>query len=131
MRPSRYSRTKTARTARDSPSSIVKRRRDQSHEQPSFLSCSMIVPPCFSFHCQMRASRPSRPTSWRVLRSSFQSAFSTTPCVATPAWSVPGTHSASRPRMRQKRMITSWSVLLSAWPMCRTPVTFGGGMTIV
>src|SRR5580692_2387042 len=23
----------------------------------------------------------------------------------------------------------SWRVLLSAWPMCRLPVTFGGGMT--
>ena len=33
--------------------------------------------------------------------------------------------------MRRQRMSTSCSVLLRAWPMCRAPVTFGGGMTMV
>src|ERR1044072_238769 len=44
-----------------------------------------------------------------------------------PAWSVPGCHNTSRPRMRSKRQRMSCSVLLSACPMCSEPVTFGGG----
>ncbi len=51
--------------------------------------------------------------------------------VAMPAWSVPGSQSAALPRIRSKRIRTSWSVLLSAWPMCSAPVTLGGGITIV
>src|SRR6266699_2741101 len=55
---------------------------------------------------------------------------STTFCVAMPAWSVPGSHKASRPRIRSNRMSTSCVTLLSPWPMCSTAVTLGGGMTI-
>ena len=47
-----------------------------------------------------------------------------------PAWSVPGCQSTSRPRIRSKRASTSCSVLLSAWPICSEPVTFGGGITM-
>src|SRR5262245_51519554 len=32
--------------------------------------------------------------------------------------------------MRRQRISTSCSVLSSAWPMCRLPVTLGGGMTM-
>src|SRR5688572_11942689 len=32
--------------------------------------------------------------------------------------------------MRFQRTITSCRVFVNAWPMCREPVTFGGGMTI-
>ncbi len=56
---------------------------------------------------------------------------STTICVAMPAWSVPGCHSASRPCIRRQRISTSCTVKVSAWPMCRLPVTFGGGIMIV
>ncbi len=49
---------------------------------------------------------------------------------AMPAWSVPGCHSTSLPRIRSNRHRMSCSVLLSAWPMCSEPVTFGGGMTM-
>jgi hypothetical protein len=56
---------------------------------------------------------------------------STTICVAMPAWSVPGCQSASRPCIRRQRTRTSWSVLSSAWPMWRLPVTFGGGIMMV
>ena len=53
-------------------------------------------------------------------------------CVAMPAWSVPGTHSASVPAcMRAQRTITSCTVLLSPWPTWSTAVTLGGGMTSV
>ena len=33
--------------------------------------------------------------------------------------------------MRARRMQVSWMVSFSAWPMCSTPVMFGGGMTTV
>src|SRR5215210_760581 len=33
--------------------------------------------------------------------------------------------------MRSRRVRTSCSVMSSAWPMCRLPVTLGGGMTMV
>ena len=36
--------------------------------------------------------------------------------------------STSRPSIRWKRTSVSWIVWSSAWPMCRLPVTFGGGM---
>lgn len=49
-------------------------------------------------------------------------------CVAMPAWSVPGSHRVGRPRMRLKRTMMSCSVTNMACPMCRRPVTFGGGM---
>ena len=52
------------------------------------------------------------------------------PCVAMPAWSVPGSQSTSLPSMRALRLRMSWMVLLSTWPMCSMPVTFGGGMTM-
>jgi hypothetical protein len=52
-------------------------------------------------------------------------------CVAMPAWSVPGSQSASRPFMRAQRTSTSWTVLFSPCPTCRMAVTLGGGMTSV
>lgn len=42
----------------------------------------------------------SRPISWRVFCSSFQSIFSTTTWVAIPAWSLPGTQRVVLPFMR-------------------------------
>ena len=48
----------------------------------------------------------------------------------TNALWVPGTHSASAPRIRAQRMITSWIELFRPCPTCRIAVTFGGGMTI-
>ena len=47
-----------------------------------------------------------------------------------PAWSVPGSHSVLRPRIRALRVITSCSVTNIACPMCSAPVTFGGGIGI-
>ena len=55
---------------------------------------------------------------------------STTICVAMPAWSVPGCHKVSRPRIRWKRISVSWIVWSRACPMCRLPVTLGGGTAI-
>jgi hypothetical protein len=50
--------------------------------------------------------------------------------VAIPAWSVPRIHFERRPCIRFQRISVSWIEPLSAWPMCRTPVTFGGGTAI-
>ena len=47
-----------------------------------------------------------------------------------PAWSRPGSQSASKPLMRFQRTITSWRVRVKAWPMCSEPVTLGGGIMI-
>ena len=46
------------------------------------------------------------------------------------AWSMPGSHSTSKPRMRARRDSASIIVCCSACPRCRLPVTFGGGITI-
>jgi hypothetical protein len=67
--------------------------------------------------------------------------------VAMPAWSQPGTKRTVLPHIRCLQVlckwlilaitkanhlaIVSWTVVASAWPKWRVPVTFGGGMTIV
>ncbi len=109
---------------------MVKRSRGQSGEQPSRRSWLTMVPPDSAFHSQTRSMNLSRP-SWCLSICRSASWLVTTISVAMPAWSVPGCHSASRPRIRSKRMRMSCSVKVSAWPMCRLPVTFGGGIMIV
>eukprot|EP01047_Picozoa_sp_COSAG01_P008843 COSAG01_NODE_356_length_18316_cov_24.401493_12_plen_82_part_00 len=47
-----------------------------------------------------------------------------------PAWSRPGTHSTASPCIRRQRASVSWIATVSAWPMCSTPVTLGGGRTM-
>ena len=130
MSPSSCSRTKTSRTARESPSSIVKRSRSQSSEAPSALCCSPMRLPYFSFHAQTRFRNSSRPRSWRLFFSVFLSSFSTIIWVAMPAWSVPGSQSVLKPLIFFQRMSTSWSVAVRAWPRWSEPVTLGGGRTI-
>ena len=51
--------------------------------------------------------------------------------VAIDAWSVPGTQQALYPCILARRMMMSCSVLFNICPICKTPVTLGGGMTIV
>src|ERR1700678_1462087 len=48
-----------------------------------------------------------------------------------PAWSVPGSQRVGSPFMRCQRVRMSISVWLSMWPMCRRPVTLGGGRRMV
>src|SRR6266513_3027012 len=127
--PSSHSRTNTSRTAREYASSSVKRVRLQSHEQPITLSCSRIVLPVSRTNAHTRSTNLSRPRSNRVLPS-LATSRSTTFWVAIPAWSVAGSHSASRPRMRSKRINTSWITLLRPWPVWRIAVMLGGGVTI-
>ena len=108
---------------------MVKRSRVQSGELPRRRIWRLMVPPDCSFQAHTRSTKATRPTSFREVPSAT-SCFSTTFCVAMPAWSVPGIQSASRPCMRRKRISTSCTVLFSPWPMCRTAVTLGGGITI-
>ena len=89
-----------------------------------------MVPPDSSFHFHTRSTNSSRPRSRRFGSWRSINWRSTTIWVAMPAWSVPGCHSTSRPRMRSKRTSTSCSVLLRACPIWSEPVTFGGGMTM-
>ena len=107
---------------------MVKRSRLQSGESPSRRIWRTMVPPDCAFHSQTLATNASRPSSRRPwLLPDAASWRSTTICVAMPAWSVPGCQSTSWPRMRWKRTSVSWMVWSSAWPMCRLPVTLGGG----
>ncbi len=88
----------------------------------------MVAPDdCFQSHTW--ATKFLRPRSWRERPASW-SWRSTTIWVAMPAWSVPGTHSVLKPRMRCQRVSTSSTVWLNACPMCRVPVTFGGGSCV-
>src|SRR5690625_3736838 len=87
-----------------------------------------MLSPCSLHDCQPS----SRHTS--TLRSLFLIPFFRDLCttfasVAIDACSVPGTQHALYPFIRARRTRTSWIVLFSIWPICRTPVTLGGGMT--
>ena len=110
---------------------MVKRSRLQSGESPSRRIWRTMV----------RPTAPSIPRPWRRRPRGRARAGpgccpeaaswrSTTICVAMPAWSVPGCHSTASPRMRWNRISVSWMVWSSAWPMCRLPVTLGGGSTM-
>ena len=130
MMPASWKRQNASTTAREHIASIVKRSRDQSTLEPSVRIWWQMCEPNFAFHSHTRSRNLSRPRSWRVRRSSFLSIFSTTDCVAMPAWSVPGTYSVVSPRMRCQRVSVSSIAAVSACPMCSEPVTFGGGITI-
>src|SRR3989339_1311533 len=101
----------------------------QSQEQPSFLSCWMMVSPYCFFHSQTRSTNLVRPRACRD-DLSFFNCFSTAFWVAMPAWSVPGTQQVAYPCIRLKRTRISWGVSSITCPIWRIPVTFGGGMTM-
>ena len=71
----------------------------------------------------------SLPKSFFLIPS-FKRLFSTTACVAIPAWSVPGCHRVSRPFILLNLTKTSCRLLFKACPICNLPVTLGGGITI-
>src|ERR1700730_9047057 len=55
---------------------------------------------------------------------------STTSWPAMPAWSRPGTHRLGSPSIRCQRTMMSSNVTNRVWPLCRPPVTLGGGMVM-
>src|SRR5438132_1174626 len=61
------------------------------------------APPYCPFPSHTRWMNRSRPSLSRVVPSA-RSCFSTTFCVAMPAWSVPGTQRVFRPCMRRQRI---------------------------
>ena len=130
IRPFLYKFTKVVRTALLGPSSSVNAVRVQSHDAPMRLVCSYILLPYLSTHCQTLSLKPSRPKSC-LLTPSPASIRSTTTCVAIPAWSEPGRYKDGSPFIRCQRTIRSSSAIVSACPMCSSPVTFGGGMMTV
>ena len=130
IKPSLNSLKNPSRTPAAHTGSMVKRVRSKSHEQPMATSCSKITRSYSSFHACTCATNSSRVKSVRFLPCSA-SRRSTTVCVAIPAWSVPGIHKTSRPRMRACRANVSCNVLLSACPKCSAAVTLGGGINIV
>ena len=104
--------------------------RSQSHDAPSRRNCSRMMPPFSSRQAQTFSTNFSRPKSWRVCFD-LRSSRSTTVCVAMPAWSVPGSQSVDLPSSRARRMRMSWIVLFNTWPIVSTPVTLGGGITML
>ena len=104
--------------------------RSQSHDAPIFFNCSSMMPPCFCVHSQACFINSSLPIAFLSIPSSA-SLFTTFASVAIEAWSVPGTQQAFLPCIRARRIRISWMVLFIICPMCKTPVTFGGGITIV
>ena len=129
MRPCSWSRTNTSTTALDILLSIVKYSLLQSIEAPRRRIWRVMVLPEDSFQSHTFSKNFSRPKSWRETfwASSWRS---TTIWVAIPAWSVPGTHKVFLPDMRAWRTRPSMMVWLKACPMCRVPVTLGGGSWI-
>ncbi|KAA6416717.1 MAG: hypothetical protein FRX49_13328 [Trebouxia sp. A1-2] len=81
-------------------------------------------------HRAAQIVQQNSPRSCRVKPFLLAKSFSTTVWVAIPAWSVPGSHSTLYPLMRLHRTTVSWMALVRAWPRCREPVTFGGGITM-
>ena len=84
IRSSLYNLMKTSFTASERPSSMVNLSLFQSSDEPSLLSCFVIIPPCFSFHSHVLSRNFSLPISSFVVPSSI-SHFSTLFCVAIPA----------------------------------------------
>src|SRR6218665_1178337 len=72
-----------------------------------------------SFHFQISPMNPSRPMSCLLSFCSFQSFFSTTTCVAMPAWSQPGFHSTARPLIRclQKLHAGNYILEITYWTL--------------
>ena len=104
--------------------------RSQSHDAPSLRNCFSMMPPCSSVHAHACFKNSSRVRS-RFFIPCCASLLTTFASVAIEAWSVPGTQQAFLPSRRALRIRMSWMVLLSMCPMWSTPVTFGGGITMV
>ena len=106
---------------------MVKYSRDQSTDAPRRRICSRMAPPYCFFHCQTRSMKASRP-SRAALALGGQLPLH---------HHLRGDAGVIRARQPQchgdacHRVIMSISVWFSIWPMCRRPVTLGGGSSRV
>ena len=114
----------------DRSSSIVNAVRFQSHEAPNRRNCFRMMPPCSFVQPHACFRNSSRIISVFFIPCSASLA-TTLASVAIEAWSVPGTQHAFFPSIRARRTSISCIVLFNMCPMCNTPVTLGGGITIV
>ena len=130
MSPFLYRSQNTLITALLRVSSIVNAVRSQSQEQPSLRSCLRMMPPCSSVQSHACFKNSSRVKSLLLIPCSLRRLI-TFASVAIEAWSVPGTQHAFLPSKRARRTNISCIVSLSTCPMCSTPVTLGGGITMV
>src|SRR4030095_1925490 len=89
-----------------------------------------MMPPYFSFHSKAYFKNSSRPILFLSIPFSF-SICTTFASVAIDAWSLPGTQHALKPLILALRTRISCTVSFSVCPMCKTPVTLGGGITTV
>ena len=89
-----------------------------------------MVPPDSSFHCHTRSTNCSRPRS--LLVAAFLGELVADDDLGGDAGMVGARlpqHVAAAHAL--KRTSTSCNVKVSACPICRLPVTFGGGIMIV
>ena len=107
---------------------MVYRYRVQSTENPAARACSPMRRSCSSRHFSTSATACSAGSSSNRTPC-FASRRRTSTCVASPAWSSPGTQRVAVPCIRCWRARTSITVSPSMWPSVSTPVTFGGGST--
>jgi len=88
----------------------------------------MMVPPDSSSSARHARERSRQRSSLGLALGA--SGASTTTWVAMPAWSGARHPQRAEAIHALHPISTSCSVLFSAWPMWREPVTLGGGMTI-
>src|SRR4051812_35531438 len=89
-----------------------------------------MMPPYFSFHSNAYFKNSSRVRLFLSIPFSL-SIWTTLASVAMLAWSLPGTQQVLKPLIRAFLIRMSCTVSLRVCPMCNTPVTFGGGITMV
>src|ERR1700712_5737945 len=90
-----------------------------------------MILPYFSFHSKACFKKSDLLISFLEIPFSCSSICTTFASVAMEAWSLPGTQHALNPDILAFLTKTSCTVSLSVWPICNTPVTFGGGITTV
>ena len=129
MRPSSNHRTKTVRTARDSPSSIVNRSRSQSHIAPEPSDLVADLPPVLLFPRPHTLDEPLA-TQLLAVEPLLRQLTLDDVLGGDPRMVGAGEEEdLSALKLRPARAYRSMCVCPKAVPMCSAPVTFGGGMT--
>ena len=122
--------TNTVRTASDRPSSMVKRSRAQSTEVPRRRIWWVMLPPDSAFHSQTLLDEllATEIVPGLALRGELALDHHLGGDAGMVGAGLPQGVLAAHP-VEADQM--SCRVKLRAWPICRLPVTFGGGITMV